>query len=114
MLGAAGSAAAAVFGVIWTVSAMSMGAPIFFALFGIVFVALGIAQAVYNYKNATGKTRFSAFDITDSNEEPDPLNEYFAGKQDADSRSDAFCPYCGAETEPDYQFCAKCGKRLPD
>jgi len=132
-MGAFGSAAAAVFGVIWTLSAMSMGAPGFFALFGIVFVALGAANAVYNFKNATGKTRFSAFDITDSNEEPDPLNEYFAERQtdelisepaasrdiDADIGAAgnaavvAFCPYCGAKAEPDYNFCAKCGKRLP-
>lgn len=133
MMGAFGSVAAAIFGIIWTISAVSMGAPGFFALFGLVFVALGIAQAVYNFKNATGKSRFSAFDITDSSEEPDPLNEYFAGRRDTESAADptgnrdidadeatagntgavAFCPYCGAEAEPDYQFCAKCGKRLP-
>lgn len=127
MMGAFGSAAVTVFGVFWTIMAMSMGAPIFFALFGIIFVVMGIAQTVYNFKNATGKERFSAFDITDSSEEPDPLNEFFAGKSTetevsgrANNRStsdiggDAFCPYCGAEAETDYQYCAKCGKKLPD
>lgn len=129
MMGAFGSAAVTIFGIIWTIMAMSMGAPIFFALFGIIFVAMGIAQTVYNLKNATGKERFSAFDITDSSEEPDPLNEYFAGKQDrneeagvdtnnstitaSNKNANAFCPYCGTEAEDDYQYCAKCGKKLP-
>lgn len=143
-MGAFGSAAAVIFGIIWTLSAMNMGAPAPFALFGVVFVILGIAQTAYHYKNATSKKRFSAFDITESREEPDPLNEYFSGRQDADSGTDAaeiwdagdngytradtgmgmdgdrngsaaaFCPYCGAEAEADFQFCAKCGKRLPD
>ena len=133
MMGAFGSAAAVVFGIFWTISAVSMGAPGFFVLFGIVFIALGAANAVYHFKNATGKTRFSAFDITDSSEEPDPLNEYFAERkadnqttgaagnrkfdEDAGTAGNtdavAFCPYCGAKAEPDYNFCAKCGKPLP-
>lgn len=126
MMGAFGSAAVTVFGIIWTMMAMSMGAPIFFALFGVVFVVMGIVQTVYNFKNATGKERFSAFDITDSSEEPDPLNEYFTGKKEASEEVDrnrntdvdsqenakAFCPYCGAEAEEDYQYCAKCGRKL--
>lgn len=131
MMGAFGSAAAAVFGVFWTIMAVNMGAPIFFALFGVIFVVMGIVQAVYNYKNATGKERFSSFDLTDDSEEPDPLNEYFGGRQaersdshasagvnpndpeDGSARVDAFCPYCGAETEKEYLYCTKCGKKLP-
>lgn len=106
MMGAVGSAVVSVFGIFWTIMAVSMGAPIFFALFGIIFVVMGIAQTAYNFKNATGKERFSEYDIMDSSEEPDPLNKFFAG--------DEFCPYCGAEAEKDYQYCAKCGKKLPD
>lgn len=34
MMGAFGSAAVTVFGILWTIMAMSMGAPIFFACFG--------------------------------------------------------------------------------
>lgn len=126
MMGAFGSAAVTVFGILWTIMAMSMGAPIFFSFFGIIFVIMGIAQTVYNFKNATNKNRFSAFDITDSTEESDPLNEYFAGTngetsgaiksvKDApsDSEEKAFCPYCGAEAEGDFHYCAKCGKKLP-
>ena len=45
--------------------------------FGVIFIVIAIAQAVYHFKNAASKNRFSAFDITDSNEEPDPLNQRF-------------------------------------
>ncbi|MDF2655312.1 MAG: zinc-ribbon protein [Bacillota bacterium] len=142
MMNAIGSAAAAVFGVIWTLSAISMGAPIFFALFGVVFVLMGIGQAVYNYKNATGENRFSEYDITSSSEESDPLNDYFGrsvqGSSHTSQRNDQaysnneapqgqplprstpedeedrrFCPYCGSEAAREYLYCAKCGKKLP-
>lgn len=122
MMGAFGSAAATVFGIIWTISAMSMGAPFFFAMFGLIFVVMGIAQTVYNFKNATSKNRYSAFDITDGTEEPDPLNKIFAEAQsddaseaaESDAAPAAFCPYCGAEVEADFTYCKKCGKKLPD
>ena len=64
-MGAMGSIVAAVFGLIWTGAAVSMGAPIFFPLFGVVFVIMGIVQAVYNFKNATSENRYSEFDIVD-------------------------------------------------
>lgn len=47
-----------------------MGAPISFSIFGVLFVIVGIVQAVYNFKNAAGKKRYSAFDIVDGEEEP--------------------------------------------
>lgn len=64
------------FGVIWIFLVSSMGGG-FFALFGVIFVIIAIVQAIYHFKNATSKNRFSTFDITDGNEEPDPLNEYY-------------------------------------
>lgn len=124
-MGAFGSAAAVVFGIIWTLSAMSMGAPGFFALFGIVFIGVGIVNTIYNYKNATGKNRFSAFDITDGSEESDPLDEYFAGERQRGEKTtfqsrgftveerNNFCPYCGNKVADDYVFCSNCGKQLP-
>lgn len=108
-----------VFGVIWTIVAASMGGGIF-ALFGVVFVVIAIVQAVYSFKNATGENRYSAFDITDGEEEPDPLNERFGASRSVadvseEPRGDAvrFCPYCGAEASPEFQYCARCGKQLP-
>ena len=76
-MGALGSIIAVIFGIFWTIMAVSMGAPVFFPIFGILFVILGIVQAVYHFKNATGKNRYSAFDITEEGEEPDPLEERF-------------------------------------
>ena len=98
------------------------------ALFGVIFIALAVAQAVYNFKNATSKNRYSSFDVVDSNEEPDPFNERFGNQSSTGSMGDRdddsglldqaedgrkYCPYCGAETEPDYEYCASCGKKLP-
>ena len=97
--------AVAVFGVIWTVSASSMGAPPAFALFGLVFIGLAIAGAVYSFHSATAKNRPSVLDIVDENEEPDPLNQRFGEKR--------FCTYCGAALPESARFCPGCGKELP-
>ena len=58
-----------------------MGAPAFFPIFGVIFIIMGIVQAAYNYKNATGKNRYSSFDITEDGEEPDPLEQRFGGTE---------------------------------
>ncbi len=116
-MGAAGSVIAVIFGVFWTIAAASMGAPGIFPLFGVLFVLLGAAQAVYHLKNAAGKNRFSAFDITEDGEEPDPLESRFGGPaEDAAENGGGpagFCPYCGAKTAEGFAFCPKCGKKLP-
>ena len=64
---------------------------------------MGVYNAVYNYRNATSENRYSEFDITDENEEPDPLNERYGAKKSASSgdanavHGGGFCPYCGAK-----------------
>lgn len=118
-MGAFGSVIAVVFGIFWTITAASMGAPGFFPLFGVLFIIMGIAQAVYNFKNATGKKRYSSFDIVEDGEEPDPLNQRFGAAADpasagAGSGGFRFCPYCGAKLGDEFTFCGKCGKKLPD
>lgn len=97
-----------------------MGAPIFFPLFGVVFVIMGIVQAVYNFKNATSENRYSEFDIVDSQEEPDPLSQRFhpeveAPRDSEEPKTDAlrFCPYCGARVNAEFEYCGSCGKKLP-
>ena len=129
MMNAAGSAFAVCFGIIWTAIAFSSGAPFFFPLFGICFIGLAAVQAVYNYKNATNENRYSAFDIVDDSEETDPLNEKFMSNtkmqktiaadaevcDEADAGDAArFCPYCGTPAESDFEFCKKCGRKLPE
>ena len=126
---------AAIFGVFWTIMAVQMGAPIFFAAFGVIFVVIAISGVVYNLRNATGEKRFSTFDIVDEEEEADPLNERF-GQQPCSKRPDKdenrtvaeqelseksagggennFCPYCGAPVKGTYTFFRKCGRRLDE
>ena len=124
----------AVFGLLWTIGASSMsssfggivpfhdpafgeGIDAIFPLFGVVFIIIAVVSAVYNFKNATGKKRFSEYDIVDSSEEPDPLNERFGEPapihHESVPEADAFCPYCGTPVEDDYRFCNSCGKQLP-
>lgn len=108
----------AVFGIFWTVIAISMGAGLF-AIFGILFIIIAVVQTVFHFKNATGKHRYSAYDITDSNEEPDPFNRRFGDQPQADRRPKptdndcAFCPYCGTPVAEKYEYCPKCGEKLP-
>ena len=109
--GGVGSIFVAVFGIIWTVAAaaMTQGAGIFgviFPLFGLVFIGFAVFNALYEFKNATSKNRYSEFDIVDENEESDPLNDRFGGEAE-------FCPYCGVKINEEFEFCPKCGKKLP-
>ena len=121
-MGAFGAIIAVIFGIFWTVSTASMGAPAFFPIFGVLFIIIGIVQAVYNFKNATGKNRYSSFDIVDSQEEPDPWDQQFGGDADAPVFRDIppagaelrYCPYCGAKLRADFTFCSQCGRKLPD
>ncbi len=108
-----------IFGVFWTVMAFSMvgssgGGLIIFPLFGIMFIVIGIANTVYNFKNATGKNRFSTFDIVDSSEESDPFDRFIDNEKPQQKEGSRFCPYCGTAVEGEFSFCPKCGKDLPD
>ena len=125
MRGGISSVFAIFFGVFWMIFTFSIGAGPF-ALFGLFFIAMAIISAVYNFKNATGKNRYSEYDITEGNEEPDPFNErfntdsnywydYSSDNNQASTQNSAskFCPYCGTKVATDYEFCNNCGKKLP-
>ncbi len=121
-LSAAGSVFAAAFGVFWCIAAGAMGAW-FMIPFGLLFVGFAIYGACYHYRNATAKDRYSVIDIVDETEESDPLNEKYGGKKDgyeSDKKDNVpgtaakYCPYCGAAVQGDFDFCPKCGKKLPD
>lgn len=116
-MGGIGSIITGVFGLIWTFLTISMGAPFFFSLFGVVFIVLSIVQAVYHFKNATGSERYSAYDIVDAEEEPDPLNARHTAMQPEEKATEGgtggnFCPYCGARTQSGHVYCKQCGKQL--
>lgn len=121
MMGGIGSIFVALFGVFWTITAVSMGA-VFMALFGLIFIGIAVVQAIYNFKNATGENRYSAFDIVDENEEVDPFNQKYGAKKYSEPQTfegtamdedSEFCPYCGVKVSKEFEFCHKCGKKLP-
>lgn len=119
-MGVWGAVVAVIFGLFWTASASGMGAPAIFPVFGVLFIITAIIGGVYNYKNATGKNRYSSFDITEEGEESDPLSQRLGSEpptHDDTRRAEAgtgFCPYCGEKAQADFEFCPKCGKRLPE
>lgn len=104
-----------VFGIIWTVLAAQMSTA--FALFGVLWTCAAIGTTVYNFKNATGKNRYSTFDVVDDEEERDPLNERFGNSQAQSKMKDGvenkFCPYCGIPIDSGFEYCNNCGKKLP-
>ena len=103
------------FGILWTVIAAQASG--IFALFGVLWTGIAIVITVYQFKNATAKNRYSAFDITDAEEEPDPFNERFGNTKEIPQKKDdaenKFCPYCGIPVKDDFEFCNSCGKKLP-
>lgn len=110
----------ALFGVFWIIAACAIGGW-FMAPFGLIFVAISVIEAVYNFKNATQKNRYSEFDITDGAEEVDPLNARFGGNVNINNdnhnknsdKTNNFCPYCGNAVNGDFAYCNNCGKKLP-
>jgi hypothetical protein len=117
-MGFIASLAISAFGVLWTVFAAFLASRIgpiafVFPLFGIIFVGLGIYQAVYNYKNYKGKNRMSVFDITEGSEEPDPFSPGYGEERVLHSgRGNSYCPYCRSELSPAFAFCPRCGKSV--
>ena len=99
------------FGIFWTVLAGSAFPP--FAIFGILWTGIAVVNTVYNFKNANSKNRYSSYDIVDSEEEPDPLNQRFATENKAEATDSKYCPWCGAKAEDGYKYCNKCGRELP-
>lgn len=120
--GALGALLGVVFAIFWTVMARRMGAPFFFPLFGVFFIIICLTELYKNIHNATQKDRYSEYDITDGREELDPWDEKLKRSENSDYRGDgyrikegtaAYCPYCGSELGSDFEFCPKCGRKLP-
>ena len=102
------------FGIFWTVMASDFGG--IMMVFGILRTLIALVITIFNFKNGTAKKRYSMYDTTDDKEEADPLNERFKEKKDDvkdDGNDSKYCPYCGAKVEKTYEYCNKCGKKLP-
>lgn len=113
--GAVAGIAVAIGGVCWIVFAGSMGAPLPFLAFGVVFVLMAVGGSIYNFYNAGAKNRFSAFDITEEGEEVDPLERKrpaASGGLPGRKHPGEFCPFCGKPAERDHDFCPHCGKDI--
>lgn len=88
-MGGVASVVSIMIGILWMISVSRITSPMgelrssfsgvarILPLFGLVFISIGIANAIYNFRNATARNRYSILDITDSETEPDPLNERF-------------------------------------
>jgi len=112
-MNAVGGIIAGIVGVIWTISAASMGAPPAFIIFGVIFIIMAIIQGIYHAMNATGKHRMSVYDITEH--EPDPLDPATrqTTKQANQMRDIQYCPYCGQHVADEaHVFCSSCGNRV--
>ncbi len=132
-----GSVFAVLFGIIWTIGAVhitrgadsfssfsGMGgfggmdgpsgiASVILPLFGLLFIGVGIVNAVYHYRNARGKDRYSIVDIVDKHEEGDPADGWIKeAPAPANHPTGKFCTECGHKLEKDYTFCPGCGKEL--
>ena len=116
-IGVWGAVVSVVVGIFWTAMASRMGAPAIFPVFGVLFIITGVLIGIYHFRNATGKNRYSSFDITEDGEEMDPLEQRFGGTREKNAPQGAhdagFCPFCGAPAEKGYAFCRRCGKELP-
>ncbi len=130
-MGGVASLVVAFVGLFWFFSARSMmkgfgaitgggtGIVQVFPLFGLLFSFLALANAVYNFRNATAENRHSLVDITDGEDEPDPLDPRLGRRQqrdrvpDADEALSGYCPYCGRSVDGQFTYCPDCGKRLP-
>ena len=98
-----------VFAIVWMVAAASMGAGIF-AIFGVFFIGVAIAQIVAAINHATGKDSRSF-----RKESPEQENRY-AKPQDSNTTQNtaqAYCPSCGAKVGSDFVYCGECGRKLP-
>ena len=117
MMGGIMAICMALLGLIWTIGTAAIGGG-FIALFGIIFIFMAIVAAIYEFKNATSKNRYSIYDITEGKEEPDPLNmqynsDLYYNTTNNIPTASKFCPYCGTPVATDFEFCNSCGKKLP-
>jgi len=118
---AIGGLVVGLFGILWTVLAVSItaNAPfplvgIIFPLFGVIFTLAAWGQAIYHFTNATSTQRFAEYDFVKHLDEPDPLNARFGSPTKPASSAPAaqkFCTHCGGGLQDAFRFCPSCGTK---
>ena len=97
-----------VFAIFWCCAAAAMGAW-FMLIFGIPFVGMMVFQLVLSIKiMKQERRRDDPWDRGTTNGEP-PVRP----GQQTGSGGSGYCPYCGGEIAKNFEFCPKCGRRLP-
>lgn len=97
-----GGVFALLFGIFWISTAVSMGAPAVFPLFGLLFIAIAAWTIFSSLRSGKGSPP-AAVDPAKPPEAPD-LDEHH--------EYSGYCPYCGSPVEKGHGFCSVCGKRL--
>lgn len=104
---------AALFGVIFTATALSIGVPPFFTFGGIIFIVVALGSAAFHGYNAFARHRMSVYDITGPGQEPDPLDPSRRSPTSPpplpNQQRPAFCSHCGRTLESGDNFCSACG-----
>ena len=83
----------------------------------VIFILMAVCGGIWFLYRAFAQNRPSETDAAGGDEEPDPLNEYLHGENDAESTEEAavgsrYCPNCGRAVPEDARFCSNCGKEL--
>ncbi len=84
----------------------------------VIFILMAVCGGIWFLYRAFAQNRPSETDVTGADEEPDPLNRYSRGEDDAESAEEAaaagsrYCPNCGRAVQEDANFCSHCGKEL--
>lgn len=93
------SLVAVIFGVLWCVAALSMGAGIML-IFGIPFVGLLIYRLVMVSRYGEEERNVSA------------RHETAPWEPQGRPAENGFCPYCGSAVDASFDYCPKCGRKL--
>ncbi|MBQ8833703.1 MAG: zinc ribbon domain-containing protein [Oscillospiraceae bacterium] len=96
-----------VFAIFWCVMAASMGAW-FMLIFGIPFVGMMVYRLYICIQYSKGDNNKAPQKEADLWDRPAAQTTYTQPTIDS-----KFCPYCGAPTQDGFEFCPKCGRRLP-
>jgi hypothetical protein len=87
-----GGLIALTFGIVWTITAMSAGAPLPFGLFGFVFCCVAIGTIFIGIHNASAKPE-----------------DRIGSTEIVDVVDGVHCKHCGQSISSDSRFCRHCG-----